>query len=279
MASRPSPLFVDVGNTSIAAGMFPPASEPAQRSSWCGEASFSARWPSVEGVDWQGLPTQPLTWVVATVNRDVSDTLHREVMQRRPHDQWQALGSESFPVKTSVFEKRRVGADRLAAVIAADAIREPHRAAVVVDAGSAINVELLSETGVYRGGAILPGMAMSAAALASGTDLLPVVSPADAPPRPCGRDTNEAIRSGLYWGAWGGITEIVRQFAADCQHPPHVYLTGGGVLWRGLDAAFEYRPNLVLSGIAIAWAQCADASFGADRTQPTVDNPRGRGND
>ena len=65
-----------------------------------------------------------------------------------------------------------------------------------------MTVDYLDERGVFHGGAILPGITMSARALHEFTDLLPLIEPGDLadPPRPLGRDTVAAMKSGLYWG-------------------------------------------------------------------------------
>ena len=252
-------LFVDIGNTSISVGKFAmPDESSASASDWWQTPLDHWQWRPDTAPPWESIlsaanPQQENQWVVASVNRDISRQLQQDVRQRCPSDQWQSLQSEQFPIETTVKDKSAVGADRLAAVVAANAWRQPGRAAVVVDAGSAINVELVDENGVFHGGAILPGMAMAARALAVNTDLLPTVTPADSPPEPVGRDTNEAIRSGLYWGAWGAIGELVERITQRCAQPPHLMFTGGGILWRNLREDVEVHPFLVLSGIALAW--------------------------
>ena len=59
------------------------------------------------------------------------------------------------------------------------------------------------------GGAILPGVGMSAAALDDCTDALPRIVPLDTPPASIGANTEEAIRSGLFWGSFGDALRIV----------------------------------------------------------------------
>ena len=127
---------------------------------------------------------------------------------------------------------------------------------ILVDTGSAITVDFVSADGVFRGGAIMPGIDMSARALHEFTDLLPLVSLNElgASPPALGISTVTAIRSGLYWGAVGGIRELIARLSASLAQPPALFLTGGaaahlaGVL--GLEA--RYEPHLVLSGVALA---------------------------
>ena len=115
-----------------------------------------------------------------------------------------------MPIKVAVERPDWVGIDRLAGAVAANRLRDPKKAAIVVGVGTAITVDLLSADGVFRGGAILPGIAMSARALDEFTDLLPR-SPADElaiQPPALGTSTMAAIQSGLYWGAVGAIREL-----------------------------------------------------------------------
>ena len=95
-----------------------------------------------------------------------------------------------------------VGIDRLVDAVAVNRLREPGRAAVIVDVGTAITVDLVAADGAFLGGSILPGLAMSARAMHEFTDLLPLVdvSELSEPPPALGTATEEAMRSGLFWG-------------------------------------------------------------------------------
>ncbi|MCA9269015.1 MAG: type III pantothenate kinase, partial [Planctomycetales bacterium] len=140
------------------------------------------------------------------------------------------------------------------AAAAANRLRDPSRPAIVVDAGTAITVDCLSSTGVFLGGAILPGMRMAAGALDRHTDKLPLVdtSQLDAPP-PIGRNTQAAISSGVYWGAVGAVERMCEEFRAVLGSAPQLYLTGGDaprLALRFADA--RHVPHLVLAGIALA---------------------------
>ena len=95
---------------------------------------------------------------------------------------------------------------------------------------------------------------MCALALAS-ADLLPdvLLSPNEPPPV-LGKNTEAAIRSGLFWGAVGSVREIVARLSAKLDPPPEVIVTGGDLrqLAKHLGSEARYVANLVLAGIAIA---------------------------
>ena len=134
-------------------------------------------------------------------------------------------------------------------------MKTPGRAAVIVDCGTAATVDMLAADGTFLGGAILPGPALMAKALADGTSKLPAVAALErsAPPPMPGRSTHEAIAAGIGWGIQGAIGRIVDEARASLGPDAEVILTGG---WRGavraaLPAAIDV-PDLVLCGIAMA---------------------------
>ena len=95
------------------------------------------------------------------------------------------------------------------------AIRDSDRAAIVVCAGTALVVNVVSAGGAFEGGVILAGFRMLAKALFETADLLPLAEwrSGDEPPPVIGKNTEAAIQSGLFWGAVGAVREIVDQVA------------------------------------------------------------------
>ena len=156
------------------------------------------------------------------------DALHRG----RPQDRVTLLAAGDLPLEVKLPRPDMVGVDRLLDALAANALRQPGRPAVVVDVGTAVTVDLVSAAGAFLGGAILPGIAMSARALHEFTDLLPLVdfSELAAPPPALGTETEAAMRSGLFWGAVGGVRELIGQLAGGAApgHPHRRGQPGGG---------------------------------------------------
>jgi type III pantothenate kinase len=172
------------------------------------------------------------------------------------------LNYRDVPLAILVDEPQRVGIDRLLGALAADRLRRSDRAAIIVDLGTAITVDLLNAQGAFAGGAILPGIAMSARALSEHTDALPLVECdriRNAPP-PLGKSTVAAIQSGLYWGAVGAIRELASELAVDLAAPPDLFLTGGTspqfaeLLTARTNWTVRHVPHLVLVGIVLATA-------------------------
>ncbi|MHB8971886.1 MAG: type III pantothenate kinase [Pirellulaceae bacterium] len=201
------------------------------------------------------LPLAPQRWFVVSVNRTIEAQFSAWVRVHRPADTYTVLQYQHFPLQIDVRAPERVGTDRLAAAVAANELRMPQRSAIVVDAGTAVTVDLVTSDGVFRGGAILPGIQTAAQGLASATDALPLLENFDlsSVPAPIGKSTQEALRSGIVWGCVGAVRELIAQMSVGLPHAPTVFCTGGdGMhLARLIDRDMKFDPNLVLRGIAL----------------------------
>lgn len=185
---------------------------------------------------------------------EISATKHRPVRQRR-------IGHQDLPLSVALDEPHKVGIDRLAAAAAAGLVKPAGRPAVVVDCGTAVTVDMLAADGRFLGGAILPGPALMARALAEGTSRLPAVAAAvggELPAMP-GRSTEAAIAAGIGHGIRGAITRLVAEARAASGGDAATILTGG---WaeavRDVLPDAVVIPDLVLTGIALgAGRACA----------------------
>src|SRR5256714_7762726 len=119
---------------------------------------------------------------------------------------------------------REVGADRLVNAVAAfDRLRG---ACVVVDFGTAITYDAVSDAGEYLGGIISPGAEISIDALYERAAKLPKVELAD-PRSLIGKSTVDAIRSGIVFGFAGQVEGIVRRLRGELGEDTRVIATGG----------------------------------------------------
>jgi type III pantothenate kinase len=129
-----------------------------------------------------------------------------------------------IPIVNKYKSPRQVGKDRLLCAFAA---RELYGApAVVIDLGTAITFDGISPKGEYLGGAIIPGLRLSAEALFEKTALLPRVHIAE-PKRVIGRTTEESIQSGLFHGYGALCDGMVHRLAEEMNCRPKVVMTGG----------------------------------------------------
>ena len=128
------------------------------------------------------------------------------------------------PIKNLYKTPETLGADRLAAVIGANAIR-PNRDLLIIDAGTCITFDFIDKHGQYHGGNISPGMEMRLKALHAFTAKLPEVT-ADGETPTYGDSTETAIRAGVYHGIAFEIEGYIRQLQKN--YPQLlVFLTGG----------------------------------------------------
>lgn len=260
-----SPLIaVDVGNSRIKLGLFRTAEaaglpEPVSTLHLDGRfASFEqlAEWMAAFSPDARAgipAPNAPFRWHIGSVNRPAASRLIDWLRDHRCDDEIMLLTSGDLPLTVRLPRPDMVGVDRLLDALAANRLRTPGRKAVVVDVGSAITVDLLDADGAFLGGAILPGIAMSARALHEFTDLLPQIDMAELaePPPALGTATAAAMRSGLFWGAVGAVRQLVEELAAG---EAEIFLTGGAgpAVARLMGASARFVPHLTLAGIALA---------------------------
>ena len=203
---RRSLIAADVGNARIKLGLF---------TALCAEGfpepvrvlNLSAAQPDPERIEaWLADDGRGrLAWWIASVNRPAEARLTGWLSAGRATDAVTLLSASRLPLVVRVAEPDGVGIDRLVNAVAANRLRQGDRAAVVVDAGTAITVDALCAGWRFLGGAILPGMAVLARASHECTDLLPLVDPSQfraRPPRRA-RDTARPSRRACSGGRWG----------------------------------------------------------------------------
>lgn len=230
-------ILIDVGNSSI---------------KWCeageslGPVHRTSRSADQLALDLQAKEiAQQSVWLSSVADEAFDDTLsaaltaidfdpvHRLVT---PATQRGLVNSYQDPAK--------MGVDRWLAMLGA--WDGHHRALVVVDVGTALTIDLVAADGRHEGGYILPGLRLMEQSLFRDTQrvrydqgLEPSLGP--------GMHTGACVRSGLWAAAFGAVHLVLQQ------HPDHHLIVTGGdgqaLLSLGLNG--EWRPNLVLEGLAI----------------------------
>jgi type III pantothenate kinase len=119
---------------------------------------------------------------------------------------------------------REVGADRIVNSVAA--YEELRAGCIVVDFGTATTWDVVSPRGEYLGGVIAPGLQISAEALYHHASKLPRVELAR-PAKVVGRNTINAIQSGLLFGYAGMVDAMVERIRAEVDFPTRCIATGG----------------------------------------------------
>lgn len=156
------------------------------------------------------------------------------------------------------YEPDELGVDRWVAALAA---HEEFGAAVVVDCGTAVTVDLVDRRGTFLGGAIAPGLpALAAGLVARAPGLPPPDADADAAAVPP-TGTRAAVTLGVVIGFVGAVERLVeaQEAAAGLSGKCTRVLTGGDapVLLRHTRISFAHVPDLVHRGLACLFASCS----------------------
>jgi type III pantothenate kinase len=256
-------LVVDVGNTQTHFGVFRP-----------GETTIAEDWrfATVRDSTRDELGAA-LSNLLALRGHQFSDIQHAIVSSTVPQlsEQWTAMSQRYLKMEMLVVgptirtgmpirmdNPREVGADRLVNAVAA--YERVKGACVVVDFGTAITYDVVSEAGEYLGGIISPGAEISIDALYERAAKLPKVELA--PPRSLiGKSTVDAIRSGIVFGFAAQVDGIVRRLREELGPDTKVLATGG--LARALvpevrETIDEVDDLLTLTGLRLIWERNAD---------------------
>ena len=133
-----------------------------------------------------------------------------------------------LPIKYDYPGVATLGADRVANIVAVSQYYP--LPCVAVDAGTAITFDVVVPTTdhktCYVGGAIAPGMNTMLASLNQQTSLLPHIQ-MDSPAPSIGKNTCEAIQSGVHWGVCGLVERVLQQIEVALGSKPYVVVTGG----------------------------------------------------
>ena len=145
-----------------------------------------------------------------------------------------------------------VGADRIADAVAA--FEQYGGPCVVVDFGTAITFDAISEKGEYLGGVICPGIGISAEALFQRAARLPRVEIRE-PDNVIGTNTVASMQSGLFYGAVGQMDGILDRLCALLGDKTRVIATGGQAAL--VASASRYKPpvddSLTLEGLRLIY--------------------------
>lgn len=155
----------------------------------------------------------------------------------------------------SLFKHRyprphEIGADRVADAVAAVALYGAP--AVVVDFGTATNIEVIDAEGCFIGGIIAPGMQTSAQAMFANATRL-AATELVAPPNPVGTSTEEAIQSGVVFGEADRADGLVRRIFEQLGYEATVIGTGGlaPLIAKHSSTIQHVNPELTIEGLRI----------------------------
>jgi type III pantothenate kinase len=153
-----------------------------------------------------------------------------------------------LPIENLYETPETLGKDRLAAAIGANELF-PDQNLLVIDAGTAITYDLVSEKNQFIGGNISPGLEMRFKALNHFTGKLPLVSYSDVF-QPIGKNTIDAIRAGVQNGILYEVDQNIDAFNRNYQNL-RIIMTGGDSNFfdKKLNYSIFVNFNLTLIGL------------------------------
>ena len=164
-----------------------------------------------------------------------------------------------------------VGADRIVNGVAA--FHKYGGPCIVVDFGTAITFDVISQRGEYLGGVIAPGLGIASEALFARAARLPRVEIQD-PGKVIGTNTVTHIQAGLYYGAVDMVDGMLTRIKAELGQPATVVASGGqaGLVSRGSKHIQHTDEFLTLTGLRLIW----DKNQATDAGQVSTVNRAGR---
>ena len=249
-------LAIDVGNTNITLGLY----EGENRLGAWRLATVHNRMPDEYGLQLLGLLSHArhtVQEIEGTVLASVVPPLTGAFVQAcREYLSQEPLVVDAG-VKTGLsvrYEdpKHALGADRVADAVAVNQLYGTP--ACVVDFGTATTFDALSRNGEYLGGAIAPGIDVAAESLFMRTAKLPRVE-LTRPPGVIGRNTVNAIQSGLIFGYVGLVEGMVARFKQELGDDTQVIGTGGllSLIAAETRVIQHLAPWLTLDGLRLIW--------------------------
>lgn len=241
-------LTVDIGNTTVAIG--------GLRGE---QVAFIKKLPSDPALDWTAALKELLEGVEAkgTVLSSVVPALTGAVGEGLKALTGKPVLVVDKTTRTGLdlsgYDTANLGMDRVVDCVAALARYTPPVA--VFDMGTATTLSVVDKGGLFRGGMILPGLALSLEALSARAAQLPPIT-LSAPEGLLGTDTVSCMKYGALYGAAGAIEGIVRRLEEELG-PLTVVLTGGNsTLVRPLlSISTTWEPHLTFLGLAEIWKQ------------------------
>ena len=162
---------------------------------------------------------------------------------------------------------REIGADRIVNSVAA--FERLHQAVIVVDIGTATTFDCVSAAGEYLGGVILPGVTVSLDALFARAAKLSHVELVE-PPRALGRNTAQALQSGVVFGYAAMIDGLVRRLSEEMGGVCRTIATGGlaPLVTKHAETIESVDMDLTLCGLQILYTRtCGNAPDKGSRQQ------------
>jgi type III pantothenate kinase len=182
---------------------------------------------------------------------EIFDTLNKWIKKQWQQELWQPDVSSRFKeLKNSYSDSQQMGIDRWLSMVAS--WQEHQTALCLVGCGTALTIDVIDFGGQHLGGYIVPGIELMQRALISSTEQINVAVNNQASLE-YAKDTRAAINNGAFLVAVSMIDHVVDKFSNESKCKPKCIISGGmaELIKPLLNYAFEYEPNLVLTGLSV----------------------------
>jgi type III pantothenate kinase len=248
-------LVIDVGNTNTVMGVFDGTTlvEACRirtiRETTVDEFNILARALFADKeIDISTIERTVISSVVPPIN-SILDTFARRYISKPPL--WIDPDSVRRLMPILYDNPSEVGADRIVNAVAA--YERYKTSLIIIDFGTATTFDAISARGEYLGGAITPGVKISAEALFQKASKLPRVEIFRRPENVIGKNTVESMKSGIIYGNGALVDGMVHRMAKEMGSTPKVIATGGlaGLIAEASETIEVVDNALTLEGLRI----------------------------
>jgi len=151
-------------------------------------------------------------------------------------------------IKINIKNKKQIGSDRIANAVG---VYKSYKSnCIVLDFGTATTFDVVTKNGIYNGGIIAPGVALSMKSLSNFADQIPIFT-IKKQKKIIGKNTLEALRSGFYWGYSGLINNIIVKIEKETNKKYKIIFTGGyaELFKTSIVRSFKIDRNITIKGI------------------------------
>lgn len=245
-------LAIDIGNTNINLGVFEDGKLKEK-----GNHLTDLEWKKNNCIDWLDEFLTSFRFkkediksvIVASVVPVLTGKFREATLAKFGFEPIEVNSHLPLGIKIDFDNPEEIGADRLANAVAMNHFF-PGQSVIAVDFGTAITFDIIDEKKGYIGGVVAPGIGMVEQALCEKTALLPQVEVVK-PTNVFGRNTEDSIKAGIYYGMVGLVKLILDNLIKTFDGRIKVIGTGG---WAHLIAGEiseieKVEPNLTLYGL------------------------------